>query len=245
MGSIEVVSKIPFRLAPHLKSTDFHIYWTPENQEAGTIERMVIFKPTSRAILILRPTLRTRKPKTCGAGHWLSWLKEISELIFQKHGYDFRNYAMSSFKRRIPHSGTSNLNVDGLMKNWPTSPVTLTIFWTNSRWTLPKCSRSIVLACDARRDYSGILLNHKQFKIWHAGCSSGEEVLSMAIMLERNGHSARCNAHCYRFDSTILEKAKAATHPIKTWSWTRRTIRFQGTSTLKIITPEKRQGGVP
>ena len=33
----------------------------------------------------------------------------------------------------------------------------------------------------------GILLNHKQFKIWHAGCSSGEEVLSMTILLKEMG----------------------------------------------------------
>ena len=28
-------------------------------------------------------------------------LKKISELIYQKYNYDFRNYAMSSFKRRV------------------------------------------------------------------------------------------------------------------------------------------------
>ncbi|HEY9488068.1 MAG TPA: protein-glutamate O-methyltransferase CheR, partial [Chryseosolibacter sp.] len=28
-------------------------------------------------------------------------LKRISELIYEKYNYDFRNYAMSSFKRRV------------------------------------------------------------------------------------------------------------------------------------------------
>ena len=44
-------------------------------------------------------------------------LKRISELIFQKYNYDFRNYAMSSFKRRVLRiMELKKLSVDGLIK---------------------------------------------------------------------------------------------------------------------------------
>ena len=61
----------------------------------------------------------------------------------------------------------------------------------------------------------GILLNHKEFKIWHAGCSSGEEVLSMAILLKEMGIHEDVTLIATDLDTNILEKAKAGTYPIK------------------------------
>ena len=44
-------------------------------------------------------------------------LKRISELIYQKYNYDFRNYAMSSFKRRVLRiMELKKLNVEALIK---------------------------------------------------------------------------------------------------------------------------------
>ena len=50
-------------------------------------------------------------------------LKRISELIHQKYNYDFRNYAMSSFKRRVLRiMELKKLNVDSLLKKLVDSP---------------------------------------------------------------------------------------------------------------------------
>ena len=44
-------------------------------------------------------------------------LKRITELVYTKYGYDFRNYAMSSFKRRMLRIlELKNLNVESLLK---------------------------------------------------------------------------------------------------------------------------------
>ncbi|MFM6343897.1 MAG: protein-glutamate O-methyltransferase CheR, partial [Dolichospermum sp.] len=44
-------------------------------------------------------------------------LRRITELVYTKHGYDFRNYAMSSFKRRMLRIlELKNLNVESLLK---------------------------------------------------------------------------------------------------------------------------------
>ena len=50
-------------------------------------------------------------------------LKRIAELIYQKHNYDFRNYAMSSFKRRVLRIiELKKLSVDALIKKLTETP---------------------------------------------------------------------------------------------------------------------------
>lgn len=76
-----------------------------------------------------------------------------------------------------------------------------------------------------------ILLNHKQFKIWHAGCSSGEEVLSMAIMLKEMGIHQDVSIIATDLDVNILDKAKMVTYPVKNMELNEKNyIRFQGTT---------------
>ena len=50
-------------------------------------------------------------------------LKRIAELIYQKHNYDFRNYAMSSFKRRVLRIiELKKLTVESLLKKLTETP---------------------------------------------------------------------------------------------------------------------------
>jgi chemotaxis protein methyltransferase CheR len=79
-----------------------------------------------------------------------------------------------------------------------------------------------------------IMLNHKQFKIWHAGCSSGEEVLSMSIMLKEMGVLQNVTMIATDLDTNILEKAKTGIYPIKNMELNEKNyIRFQGTGAFK------------
>lgn len=80
----------------------------------------------------------------------------------------------------------------------------------------------------------GILLNNKQFKIWHAGCSSGEEVLSMAILLREMGIHEDVTLFATDLDINILEKAKACSYPIKNMELNEKNyIRLEGKGSLK------------
>jgi chemotaxis protein methyltransferase CheR len=79
-----------------------------------------------------------------------------------------------------------------------------------------------------------ILLNHKQFKIWHAGCSSGEEVLSMSILLKEMGILNDVQLFATDLDSNILERAKSGTYTLKNMELNEKNyIRFQGTGSMK------------
>ena len=169
-------------------------------------------------------------------------LKRISELVFLKYGYDFRNYAMSSFKRRVLRIlELQNITVDALLKKLNEQPQYINDFLDELTVNVTEMFRDPSFWRVMREEIiPGILLNHKQFKIWHAGCSSGEEVLSMTILLNEMGILNDVTIIATDLDNTILEKAKSASYPIKNMELNEKNyIRFQGTSSLKSYYTEE------
>jgi len=163
-------------------------------------------------------------------------LKRIAELIYQKHNYDFRNYAMSSFKRRVLRIiELKKLTVDSLVKKLTETPSFINEFLDELTVNVTEMFRDPGFWRIMREEViPAILLNHKQFKIWHAGCSSGEEVLSMTIMLKEMGIWQDVQLFATDLDTNILERAKSATYTIKSMELNEKNyIRFQGTGTLK------------
>lgn len=164
-------------------------------------------------------------------------LKRISELIHQKYNYDFRNYAMSSFKRRVLRiMELKKLTVDTLLKKLTDTPVFINEFLDELTVNVTEMFRDPSFWRVMREEIiPAIMLNHKQFKIWHAGCSSGEEVLTMCIMLKEMGILQDVTLIATDLDVNILERAKTATYPIKNMELNEKNyIRFQGSaSSLK------------
>jgi len=163
-------------------------------------------------------------------------LKKITELIQVKHGYDFRNYAMSSFKRRMLRIlELKSLTVETLLKKLQDQPTFIDEFLDELTVNVTEMFRDPGFWRIIRDEIiPGILLNHKQFKIWHAGCSSGEEVLSMTIVLKEMGILQDVQLYATDLDTTILEKAKQASYPIKNMELNEKNyIRYEGKGSLK------------
>lgn len=174
-------------------------------------------------------------------------LKRIAELIYQKHHYDFRNYAMSSFKRRVLRIiELKKLSVEALIKKLTETPAFINEFLDELTVNVTEMFRDPGFWRIMREEIiPAILLNHKQFKIWHAGCSSGEEVLSMAILLKEMGIWQDVQLFATDLDTNIIERAKSATYSIKNMELNEKNyIRFQGTSTLKNYYKEENGNAV-
>ncbi|MGK7390016.1 MAG: CheR family methyltransferase [Candidatus Cyclobacteriaceae bacterium M2_1C_046] len=163
-------------------------------------------------------------------------LKRISEVVKQRYGYDFTNYAMSSFKRRINRIlEMQNLTVDALVKKLSDSPDFLENFLNEITVNVTEMFRDPSFWRVMRDDIiPAILLNHKSFKIWHAGCSSGEEVFSMCILLHEMGILDNVQIIATDLDSSILTRAKSGVYSVKNMDLNEKNyIRFQGTGELK------------
>ena len=163
-------------------------------------------------------------------------LKRITELVQNKYGYDFRNYAMSSFKRRMLRIlELKGLSVESLIKKLAEQPTFIEEFLDELTVNVTEMFRDPGFWRIMRDEViPGILLNHKSFKIWHAGCSSGEEVISMAILLREMGIEQDVTLFATDLDVNILEKAKLGSYPIKNMELNEKNyIRFEGKSSIK------------
>src|SRR5205823_4723446 len=61
-----------------------------------------------------------------------------------------------------------------------------------------------------------LLRTYPFIRIWHAGCSTGEEVYSMAILLQEEGIYDRCRIYATDINEGVLQKAKTGIFPINT-----------------------------
>lgn len=163
-------------------------------------------------------------------------LKRITELIHSVHGYDFRNYAMSSFKRRVLRIlEVWGLTVEALISRLSDQSISIDSFLDEMTVNVTEMFRDPGFWRLLRDDIiPGILLNNKQFRIWHAGCSSGEEVLSMNILLKEMGIMDNVKIIATDLDGAILDKARAASYTLKNMETNKKNyIRYQGTKSLK------------
>ena len=179
---------------------------------------------------------QNQKPLTVTQDIDLKDLKKITELIYSVHGYDFRNYAMSSFKRRVLRIlEVWGLTIDALIAKLSNQSIAIDDFLEEMTVNVTEMFRDPGFWRLLRDEIvPGILLNNKQFRIWHAGCSSGEEVISMNILLHEMGIMNNVKIVATDLDSAILEKARNATYTLKNMETNvKNYIRFQGKKSLQ------------
>lgn len=143
-------------------------------------------------------------------------LQLLLQAIHLKYGYDFRNYAKASVKRRIQHrminSGFTNISqMQHRLLNdlnfFETLLLDLSINVTEM-FRDPSFYRAL------RNLVIPALKNNEHLKIWHAGCATGEEVYSMAIILQEEGLYDRSQIYATDMNEVVLKQAKEGIFPI-------------------------------
>ena len=145
-------------------------------------------------------------------------LEQTADLIYNIHQLDFRKYAKSSFSRRITRIMSINVlkskdelfnyiknisSIDSFLEEITVN--TTEMFRDPSFWV---CLRDKVFP---------ELLSHGNIRIWHAGCSSGEEAVSMQILLEEMGLRHKVTAYATDIDTAILRKAQTGIYSMKNY----------------------------
>ncbi|MCP4136960.1 MAG: protein-glutamate O-methyltransferase CheR [bacterium] len=137
-------------------------------------------------------------------------IKLLLEAIFLCYGYDFRHYAHASLKRRIKnflaksgHSCISELLPDILYNR-----DFLGSLLYNISVTVTEMFRDPWVYQYIREQVLASLVKFPYVKIWHAGCATGEEVYSMAIMLKEEGIYDRCQIYATDFNDRALARAR-------------------------------------
>jgi len=145
-------------------------------------------------------------------------IKKITDVINSRYGIDFGNYALSSFKRRIKRiMDLQNIkSVDSIINNLETSTLYFKEFLSEITVNVTEMFRDPTFWLALRDDILIPLLNNRdEIRIWHAGCSSGEEVYSMAILLNVIGKQNKVTIYASDIDEKIINKAKNKTYSNK------------------------------
>lgn len=170
-------------------------------------------------------------------------LRKITEVVKNRYGYDFSDYAMSSFRRRIQRiiELFQFSSVSEVVVKLENDPSFIETFLAEVTVNVTEMFRDPSFWREVRDHIiPNILLNHDTFNIWHAGCSSGEEVMSMCILLKEMGILHKANIIATDIDKPILAKAKKGQVPLKNMDLNEKNyIRFQGQHSVQYYYEEK------
>ena len=137
-------------------------------------------------------------------------LRLLIEAIYLKYSYDFRDYSGASVKRRVHHAmrqfECSTISaLQARVLHDPTAFMQLLQYLTipvSEMFRDPEHFLAI------RQEVVPFLKTYPSLKIWIAGCSTGEEVYSMAILLREEGLLDRTIIYATDINPRSLEKAK-------------------------------------
>jgi chemotaxis protein methyltransferase CheR len=136
--------------------------------------------------------------------------------IYRAYHYDFRDYAMSSLKRRLGAAmtrfrcGSLAELEDRVLGDGVAFQVLLDYLTVQVSEMFRDPSYFLAL----RQEVMPRLATYPSLKLWVAGCSTGEEVYSLAILLQEEGLLARTQIYATDINARALARAQAGVYEV-------------------------------
>ncbi len=137
-------------------------------------------------------------------------LQLLLQAVYLKYGYDFRNYAKASIKRRILHRLTAEKlpNISAMQHLLLYDEGFFGRLLLDLSINVTEMFRDPNFYLAIRQHVIPQLRELPYLKIWHAGCSTGEEVYSMAIVLKEEGLYDRTQIYATDMNEVVLRQAR-------------------------------------
>jgi chemotaxis protein methyltransferase CheR len=141
----------------------------------------------------------------------------LLEAIFRKYGYDFREYSQAHIRRRIMNSMALSgfLDVSQMQSKVLNDQLFASELLQDLSITVTEMFRDPFFYRSLRENVIPILKTYPFIKIWHAGCATGEEAYSVAILLQEEGLYDRTTIYATDFNQFALNRAKEGIFPNK------------------------------
>ena len=155
----------------------------------------------------------------------------LLEAVHRHYGFDFRGYAYSSLRRRVwkriqaEGLGTVSALQDRVLHD----PEVMERLLDDLSVTVTAMYRDPGFYRTFRETVVPILRTYPFIRIWHAGCSTGEEVYSMAILLHEEDLYDRARVYATDMNETVLRRAREGIFPLdRMQEYTENYIRAGG-----------------
>lgn len=134
----------------------------------------------------------------------------LVEAIYQRWGYDFRDYSPASLKRRIRRIVELEKlsSISALQDRVLRDSTVMQRFLEQLVVNVTSMFRDPGFYLAFRKEVVPLLRERPSLRVWHAGCSSGEEVYSMAILLREEGLLDRSRIYATDLDQASVDIAK-------------------------------------
>jgi chemotaxis protein methyltransferase CheR len=139
----------------------------------------------------------------------------LNDLV-ETYGYDFTNYARASLKRRISRLMSLDRfpSFAELRYRVRTDPGYLMRFVEEVTVNVTEMFRDPGFYRCLRSKVCPVLATYPLIRIWHAGCSTGEEVYSMAILLSEANLLHKSILYATDLNPDVLERARSGIFPL-------------------------------
>jgi chemotaxis protein methyltransferase CheR len=155
----------------------------------------------------------------------------LLEAVYRHHGYDFRGYARGSLRRRLWRriEAEGLKTISGLQERILHDPGAIERLLIDLSVSVTAMFRDPSFYLTFRHKVVPLLRTYPFIRIWAAGCSSGEEVYSMAILLREEGLHDRARIYATDMSEPILDTARRAVIPVERMrAYTQNYIRAGG-----------------
>jgi chemotaxis protein methyltransferase CheR len=143
-------------------------------------------------------------------------LRLLLDAVYEQYGIDFRDYAYSSLKRRamrcVVEEGAGTLA--RLREKILADPAAMERFQLDLTVHVTAMFRDPGFFRAFREHAVAVLRTYPFLRLWVAGCSTGEEVYSLAILLHEEGLYPRCRIYATDVSNRALDKARAGIFPL-------------------------------
>ena len=143
-------------------------------------------------------------------------IRLLLEGVWSCYGYDFRDYALTSIRRRVrffmEEEGLST--VTSVQDRVLHDPLALRRFLRALSVNVTAMFRDPSFYRALRDVVVPVMRTYPAVRIWHAGCATGEEVYSVAILLREEGLYDRCRLYATDINDAVLRQAQRGELPL-------------------------------
>jgi chemotaxis protein methyltransferase CheR len=140
----------------------------------------------------------------------------LLEGIFRRYGFDFREYAPASLRRRLWRRihAEGLTSVSGLQERVLHDSGAMERLLLDLSINVTSMFRDPSFYTAVREHVVPLLRTYPFVRVWAAGCSTGEEVYSLAILLSEEGLYDKTRIYATDINESVLDRARAGIFPL-------------------------------
>jgi len=140
----------------------------------------------------------------------------LLDAIYQRYGYDFKQYNQASLKRRLEYhlTKTEIQTISALIHEILNNQTAFKALVFDISVTVTEMFRDPWFFMTLRKKVIPFLRTFPFINVWQAGCATGEEVYSLAILLKEEELYDRTRIYATDFNDAALERAKTRIYPL-------------------------------